>query len=363
LAVLLFTGSFVVSLLLTEAARRAALRVGFVSRPKRERFSRRVVPLGGGVAIFGTLVLFLAGAVVAVTYLAGHGGGGWLGEQVTVHFAGFLSRRGQLLVVIGLAAVLFALGLWDDRRGLGPFVKLAVEFGVALTAAAAAEIRAELFIENPVVTSVLSALWVVLIINAFNFLDNMDGLSAGIGVIASMILFVTAASGGQVFVGAMALLLAGALSGFLVHNFPPARIFMGDAGSLVIGFFVAVLTLRTTYYNQAASGRWYSVLLPVIAMAVPLYDFVSVTLLRLAQGKSPFVGDTQHFSHRMKRRGLSDRQTVLVLYLATLCTGVGAIFLRQVDLAGAILIFAQTFMILCLVAVFESTGKHATNDS
>jgi UDP-GlcNAc:undecaprenyl-phosphate GlcNAc-1-phosphate transferase len=133
---------------------------------------------------------------------------------------------------------------------------------------------------------------------------------------------------------------------------------MGDAGSLVVGFFVAMLTLRTTYYHQAQSGSWYPVLMPLVVMAVPLYDFISVTLLRISQGKSPFVGDTQHFSHRLKKHGLTDTQTVLTLYLATLCTGLGATFLYQVNLAGAILIFTQTFMILAIIAIFEATNKN-----
>jgi UDP-GlcNAc:undecaprenyl-phosphate GlcNAc-1-phosphate transferase len=133
---------------------------------------------------------------------------------------------------------------------------------------------------------------------------------------------------------------------------------MGDAGSLVVGFFVAILTLRTTYYHEAESGRWYAVFMPLVVMAVPLYDFISVTLLRVSQGKSPFVGDTQHFSHRLKRRGLTDRQTVLTLYLATLCTGLGAAFLYQVNLAGAIIIFTQTLMILAIIAILEKTAKN-----
>jgi UDP-GlcNAc:undecaprenyl-phosphate GlcNAc-1-phosphate transferase len=197
----------------------------------------------------------------------------------------------------------------------------------------------------------------VLIINAFNFLDNMDGLSAGIAAIASCILFAAAAISGQVFIGGMALVFIGTLLGFLVFNFPPARIFMGDAGSLVVGFFVALLTLRTTYFHEAESGRWYAVFMPLVVMAVPLYDFMSVTVLRISQGKSPLIGDTQHFSHRLKKQGLSDRQTVLTLYLATLVTGLGAAFLNQVNLAGAILIFAQTFLILTIIAILETTGR------
>jgi len=130
---------------------------------------------------------------------------------------------------------------------------------------------------------------------------------------------------------------------------------MGNAGSLPVGFILALLTLRTTYYHQAQSGSWYSVFIPLICMAVPLYDFASVTFLRISQGKSPFIGDTQHFSHRLKKRGLSDTQTVLTLYLATLCTGLGATFLYQVNLRGAILIFVQTIMVLAIIAVFEIT--------
>jgi UDP-GlcNAc:undecaprenyl-phosphate GlcNAc-1-phosphate transferase len=132
---------------------------------------------------------------------------------------------------------------------------------------------------------------------------------------------------------------------------------MGDAGSLVVGFFVALLTLRTTYYRQSLSGPWYPVLMPLVVMAVPLYDFITVCSLRIQQGKSPFVGDTQHFSHRLRRYGLTDRQTALTLYLATLCCGLGATFLYEVSLVGAILIFVQTFLILGLIAIFESTVK------
>jgi UDP-GlcNAc:undecaprenyl-phosphate GlcNAc-1-phosphate transferase len=194
-------------------------------------------------------------------------------------------------------------------------------------------------------------------INAFNFLDNMDGASAGIALIATCILMAAAIRSGQIFVGAIGMVLAGVLLGFLIFNFPPARIFMGDCGSMVVGFFVALLTLRTTYYNPDAGTKLYSVFMPAIVMAVPLYDFISVTFLRMKQGKSPFVGDTQHFSHRLKRRGLSDRQVALTLYLATLCTGLGAVLLQQADLIGAILIAVQTVLVLIFIAVLETADN------
>jgi UDP-GlcNAc:undecaprenyl-phosphate GlcNAc-1-phosphate transferase len=358
LAIVLLAGSFVLSVVLTAVVKKLAVRVGFVAHPTMDRYHQNIIPLGGGIGIFATLSIIILAAITMVKFFIVQGHFSWLVERVNVNPADFLARIDELLVILLCVLILFLLGLWDDKKHLGPVFKLAVQFAVAIIAAAFAEIRIEFFIENRVITSILSAVWIALIINAFNFLDNMDGASAGIAVIASSILFIASALSGQVFVGGLALVFIGTLLGFLVFNFPPAKIFMGDAGSLVVGFFVALLSLRTTYYDQAQSGQWYPVLMPLVVMAVPLYDFISVTLLRIKQGKSPFIGDTQHFSHRLKRHGLTDTQTVLTLYLATLCTGLGATFLYQVNLAGAILIFIQTIMVLSIIAVFETTVKN-----
>lgn len=351
-------GSFAVSAVLTAVVRKIATSIGFVAEPAADRYHQKAVPLGGGIAIFATLSITILAAILVVKYLIAPGRITWLAEPVTIHTAGFLDKIGQLVIVLLCALVLFLLGLADDKKHLSPFFKLVVQFAVALIAAGFAEIRVELFIESKIVTTLLSAIWIVLIINAFNFLDNMDGASAGIAVIVSTVLFTAAVLSGQVFVGAMALVFIGTLLGFLIFNFPPAKIFMGDAGSLVIGFFVALLSLRTTYYHEVQNSQWYSVLLPVIVMAVPLYDFISVIVLRVRAGKSPFVGDTQHFSHRLKKRGLTDTQTVLTLYLATLATSLGATFLYQVNLAGAVLIFAQTIMVLSIIAILESAVEN-----
>ena len=344
------------SVVLTAVVKKLATRARFVAHPAEDRHHQTVIPLGGGIAIFATLMLFILAGAAAIKLLLIPGRLVWLAERANIDPADFLTKVNQLAIILLCVLALFTLGLWDDKKHLGPFFKLVVQFAVAIIAVVFADIRVEFFIENKIITSLFSAAWIVLIINAFNFLDNMDGASAGIAVIASCILFTAAALSGQVFVGGLALVFIGTLSGFLVFNFPPAKIFMGDAGSLVVGFFVALLTLRTTYYHEAQSGQWYAVFMPLVVMAVPLYDFISVTLLRISQGKSPFVGDTQHFSHRLKRHGLTDTQTILTLYLATLCTGLGATFLYQVNLAGAILIFIQTILVLSIIAVLETTA-------
>ncbi len=361
-AIILPVTAFVCSAVLTACVRRRAVRTGFVSRPRADRYNCNVIALGGGIAIFWTVALFVLAGAAVVRFVIAPGCLDFIDVSIAQHAAGFVSKINDLLIVIGLVFVLHLMGLWDDRKHLGPMVKLAVQFAVALAAAGPADVRVEMFIENKLITTALSAVWIVLMINAFNFLDNMDGASAGIALIAVSILMVAAVRSGQVFVSALGLVFIGALLGFLVFNFPPAKIFMGDCGSMVVGFFVALLTLRTTYYNVEADTKLYAVFMPAIVMAVPLYDFISVMFLRLKQGKSPFVGDTQHFSHRLKRRGLSDRQVALTLYLATLCTGLGAVLLQRADWLGAVLIAAQTLMILCVIAILETTAGAAAEN-
>jgi UDP-GlcNAc:undecaprenyl-phosphate GlcNAc-1-phosphate transferase len=357
LAIILLVASFAVSAILTWIVTKFASRIGFIAVPTADRYHRSTIALGGGIAIVATILSFLVAGILIVKLLVSPGRLPWLNESVTIYAAGFIGKINQLIIVLVCVFTLFALGLIDDKKRLGPFLKLAVQLAVAAAAAFFADIRLEFFIHSKLITSILSAVWIVLIINVFNFLDNMDGAAAGIAVIVAAILFTAAAASGQVFVGAITLIFIGTLLGFLVFNFPPAKIFMGDAGSLPLGFLLALITLRTTYYHQAASGHWYPVLIPIISMAVPLYDFLSVTILRIRQGKSPFVGDTQHFSHRLRRRGLTDTQTALTLYLATLSTGIGATFLYQVNLIGAVLIFVQTIMVLAIIAILESTAQ------
>jgi len=197
--------------------------------------------------------------------------------------------------------------------------------------------------------------WLVAITNAFNFLDNMDGLSAGVAAICAVALLGASASMGQVFVSSLLCLLLGALLGFLPHNFPPAKVFMGDAGSTVIGFLLAVASCLTTYVRPGQTYYLYGVFVPLVLMAVPLYDMVSVITLRLRERKNPMVGDRRHFSHRLVRRGMKVPAAVLTIYLCTAATAISASLLANVTgNTAAILVFCQTIAILLIIAVLES---------
>jgi UDP-GlcNAc:undecaprenyl-phosphate GlcNAc-1-phosphate transferase len=171
---------------------------------------------------------------------------------------------------------------------------------------------------------------------------------------------------GQWFVGACLAMLVGSCLGFLAFNFPRrggARIFMGDGGSLVLGFLLAFLTVRTTYYGRPTAdgppiaaitaGAWYGVFMPLVVLAVPLYDFVSVVLIRVSQGRSPFVGDQQHLSHRLVQHGLSKASAVAVIYGLTAITGISGISLGSLRPWQAVLVGVQTVLILLVAALFE----------
>jgi UDP-GlcNAc:undecaprenyl-phosphate GlcNAc-1-phosphate transferase len=210
------------------------------------------------------------------------------------------------------------------------------------------------------IDTMLTLIWVVGMTNAFNLLDNMDGLCGGLALIVGTALLLQlspGAAGTEAFFKARYLaLLMGATAGFLVYNVYPASIFMGDSGSLVIGFVLGVLTVRTTYLapGEDFARGWYAVFAPVIVLALPLYDLIVVSIIRLSRGKSPFVGDTNHFSHRLVARGMSRRTAVLCLYLVTAATSIAAIVLPHVRSTwAAMLIFVQTVLVLSLVALLE----------
>lgn len=200
----------------------------------------------------------------------------------------------------------------------------------------------------------LTTLWIVIITNSLNFLDNMDGLSGGVTAIAAAFLAAAGVMAGQVFVPALAAVLCGAVCGFLVFNFPPARIFMGDAGSLVNGYLLSVIAVLTSYYDSGSGAPPYALAMPLIVLAIPLYDFTSVVVIRLFEGRNPFRGDQRHFSHRLVDRGLSRRMAVLTIYLATAATGLLATLLPGAGLRETLTVVAATLMVLLMIAILEA---------
>lgn len=283
-----FGTGLVLALVLTPACRALAHSLGFLDRPNARKPHRRPTPLLGGAAIFGSF---------ALTVLA----------RADV--------RPDLWGILAGATLLFAMGVVDDRRGMHPWVKLGGQ------AAAAAVVIASgiqvTFLNSGVLGSAFTLLWIVGITNAFNLLDNMDGLSAGVGAVSAAAFAVLAARymilGSEQLPTAMAgAALAGACLGFLPYNVRGASIFMGDAGSMPLGFILASL---------GAFGSWRSptlptsLAIPVLILAYPIFDTSLVTFCRWRDGRPLFQGGTDHSSHRLVSLRLSRTEAVVLIYL------------------------------------------------
>jgi UDP-GlcNAc:undecaprenyl-phosphate GlcNAc-1-phosphate transferase len=330
-------GAFFTSLAALPMWRKWCLRTGLVDEPGQRKIHEAPIPLAGGLTVMTGLLVPTLIAAVSLSVLAGAGlfrEAGFsrppavptpLPEQLlnfnTVYFLQYgLSHRalrlgGILLGVLGMLAV----GLLDDKHELRPAAKFTGQFLVASLVAVTGT-RITLFIPNLAFSYAITVLWILTVTNAFNFMDNMNGLCAGLGAIGAWCFAAVAAADGQYLVALMAFLAFGSLLGFLPHNFPRARAFLGDAGSHLVGYLLAVLAILPHFYSVRHPRR-LAVLTPLVVLAVPLLDMVWVVLFRWRIGQPFYQGDTNHLSHRLVRLGLSRTSAVLLIWLAAALIG------------------------------------------
>lgn len=288
-------------------------RTGLVDDPGHRKIHHEPVPLAGGLAVFTGMALPLALGALALQL-------GWLDFPTTSAFGhGYARRAPQLLVVLAGALAMVMLGWLDDRYELSPSRKFAGQVLIALGVAACG-VRITLFVPSLLFSLMVTTLWIATVTNAFNFLDNMNGLCAGLGTIGALCFGLKAAVGGQYLVAALAWLAAGALAGFLPYNFPRASAFLGDAGSHLVGYLLAVLAILPDYYSPEHPVRT-AVLNPLLILAVALGDMAWVVILRWRRGQPVYAGDTNHLSHRLVRRGLGKTTAVLLIWLLAAAFG------------------------------------------
>ncbi|MEA3407272.1 MAG: MraY family glycosyltransferase [Chloroflexota bacterium] len=297
---LILLSAFGVAVATTPLVRELAIKTGIVDKPNPRKVHKRPIPLMGGVAIYLAFLLALV----------------------------FLGDRSYIRQVAGIfigATLCSFMGLWDDRRGLGPAPKLVGQLGAsALLVLSGVQVRV---FPLPVLNIVVTILWVVGITNAMNLLDNMDGLSGGVGAVASAFFLLLAAMSGQYLVGALAAALLGACVGFLVYNVNPASIFMGDAGSLFLGFMLASVGIKLRFPENVDFVTW---MIPVVVLGLPIFDTALVIISRLRRGLNPLTTPGKdHISHRLVKLGYTHREAVLTLYLVGAVLGVVAMYLTQ----------------------------------
>jgi len=342
--------AFLLSLLFNGLCRRAAAHWGVLDTPGSEAHKRHAhsVPVLGGVAMAAAWFVSIAGGLG----LAFAGPEPWRGLV-----AGLLPGLRQVLPELGIigagALALVMAGAWDDRHPLRAGAKFLVQAVVAAVTAGWA-VRISLFQQPPLITWALTTFWLLFIINAINFLDNMDGLAGGLTVIAAFFFALVAGLRGQHFVTALAAVTSGVAGGFLMFNRPPARLFMGDAGSQFLGYCLGITGALTTYYLPGETPTPAPVLIPLLVLAVPVFDLLAVVVIRWRRGLPIYVGDNRHISHRFENLGLGRPLSVLAVLLLAVASGTAAVTLLWLPLGGVLLVLLQTAAILTLVSLLQA---------
>ena len=319
-----FFTSLVLSLILTPVVRRFAVKYKFVSYPKQDRWRMRVVASLGGIAIFASFL-------IPYLIFGSHG----------------LKSVGFVFGAFGI----FWLGLFDDIIHIKPDTKLigqimiacvTIMFGINFNIAS-----------TPLINIPLTIFWIVGVVNAFNLLDNMDGLCAGVTSIAALILCIHSIMNNNAQLAVVALIILGSTLGFLKYNFNPAKIFMGDCGSMLLGYTLAAIALLGT--SKEKSGLLITMAIPVLVLAVPIFDTIFVTLARSINNRPISQGGRDHTSHRLVTLGLSEKNAVLLLYAISAVCGVSAVLYTVLNVIHMSILLTLLVIGLFIFGMFLGT--------
>jgi UDP-GlcNAc:undecaprenyl-phosphate GlcNAc-1-phosphate transferase len=323
-----FLAPFLLSLAITPIIRFIAIKINLVSYPRSDRWHKKPTALLGGISIY-------------------------LSSFIPFLFIG--PRDKNVLGLILGATVLFLVGLADDKFHFTPYIKLfaqiisgciAVFFGVILGLPL-----------NIIFTIPLTILWIIGVTNSFNLLDNIDGLAAGVAAISSLMLFISSAILSNNPLGFFGLIICGAVLGFLPYNFHPAKIFMGDSGSMLLGYSLAVVAITGT--SRQVSNLLITMIIPVLILSVPIFDTLFVMIGRKIQGRRIFEGGKDHTSHRLVTLGLSQRKTVLLLYAFSIIFGLIALSYSRLNIfiISIIAFLGAVILLVFGLFLFEVTSS------
>lgn len=333
--ILVFAAAFLVSLTLTPVARRVALHFGVIDKPAARKLHSRPIPLLGGAAIY---IAFVLGLLIVYP----------------------LEFKTELLCLLAGSTLMFVVGLIDDQVPIRARYKLFVFLPLSSLFLIAGDVRIMYWPLSRTLAAhpdlgyffsiILTIAWVIAVTASFAILDHMDGLCAGVAAIAALFFFILALWEGQFFITVFALCLMGASIGFLWWNRWPAKVFMGDSGSLLIGFLVSALAIMLRFPSMTPFNAW---MIPVFVLAVPLFDSVLVTVSRIRRGLSPVSAPgTDHLAHRLSSLGFGDSRSVVLVLLLCIIAGTVALILEYASVAVALPIFS-VFIIIAVVGIIK----------
>jgi UDP-GlcNAc:undecaprenyl-phosphate GlcNAc-1-phosphate transferase len=323
-------------------------RFDLLDYPTERKAHAMPTPFLGGAAVFLSFwSVVLVGVVIA-----------WFSQQTGRSFGPYqpiLSGVYFLTPKIGGlflgGALIWLVGILDDKFHWPPIKKFLGQSAAALILISLG-LGINLFWDVEALNVAFTFVWIMLILNAFNFIDSLDGHCSGIALISSVCFFAITQIIHQSLVGFFLIAFAGALVGFIPHNFKPAKMFLGDNGSLFVGYLMAAFTLLCNY-QVGRDSTYATTFIPILIFGVPIYDTLSVILVRLIRGVPPWQGDRNHFAHRLVKIGMSDKVAVIFSYFIQSTTGLVAVLMTQVTLLGAVLIGFVFVLIIGVVAFLE----------
>jgi len=344
--------AFLLGLVLVLTVRRIARRIGFTDKPGGRKQHDAPVALGGGIAIGLATSLPLL-AVAGLVWLCADEQ--WLQKVPTQYQTAIEAAGKRLYVLLGVlvgGAAVFALGLWDDLRPFRPSVKLLGQFIIAIALTTfVPDLRVTLFVNQAWLHVAMTSVWLVLVMNAFNLIDNMDGQTGVVALLSGGALLFLTVQTGKFFVAGLLAALLGAVAALLV------------AGSLFIGYTLAVATTLCTFTGEMSDNRLFAPLLPLMIFAVPIYDSLSVIVIRMRQGKPLLIGDRNHFSHRLMRLGMTDHEVLATVAMLVVATALGATIPYGSAWWKAAGPAAQTVAVLLVIVQLERMHPRANRES
>ena len=347
----IFVLTFAISFFMIPLLIKLAKRFDIIDYPNHRKIHTTPTPLLGGVAIAGAFTIALATHVSLVVFLKDFITSSTLFSSRLQFYANNTTCiTNQVFAVLIGGLIIAIVGIIDDIRGLSIWVRLLTETAVAFVMAWMG-FKLDMFLPE-ITTWIITIFLVIGITNAFNLLDGADGLASGVGIISSLILAGIMFFGNQPLVGLLLLTLAAAIGGFLRYNLPPARVFMGSAGSMFIGYILSITTILATFtINNACTN--YVIALPIVILSIPLYDTLSVIFLRSIKGVSLTKGDLNHLVHRLMRAGFSQKKAVFLIYLMSFAIGILGILLIWTTVVQSIIVLSFIGVLFVGIFFFE----------
>ena len=348
--------SLLVSLILVPFAKKLAIRWNIHDQPGERKIHHTPKPYLGGVAIFLSFIIVLLVNLILFLVLKDQPFFQTNYPFLVKQYSLLIAVWPKLAAILVGGAIIVVVGVIDDKNStlISPKLKLVFQ---AIAAIIAVYIGVRIsFFPYDWMDWLFSVMWIVMITNSFNLLDNMDGLSSGVAAISSLIFLSVAAYQGQFFIALILSIFIGSNLGFLKYNYHPSSIFMGDAGSLFLGYILATLTISASYVTPESSSL-LPALMPVIILSIPLFDTISVIIIRVKEHRPIYVGDKRHLSHRLVDMGFSPRSAVNTIYLLTFTIGLAAFLLPYLSIRLSILVFVQVIIILIIISILMFVGK------